>query len=135
MNIKDSLERVSAQKDKVTDAFYAAFLDGCPEARPYFQATDMDRQSMNLSVALLVIECYYRTASPAAEQYLHYQGTRHHDRGVPLELYTQFQDALLRILRLFHGLEWDADLEAQWRAALQKATQAMSVGYRHHFRV
>ena len=135
MDIKESLDRILAQQDKVTDAFYSVFLDRCPEARSYFQATNMDRQSMNLSMDLLVIESYYRTASPAAGQYLHYQGTRHHDRGVPLEFYPQFQDALLLIFRLFHGLDWDADLEAQWRAALEKATQAMSVGYQQHFSV
>jgi hemoglobin-like flavoprotein len=135
MDIKESLDRILAQQDKVTDSFYAAFLDCCPEACPYFLATDMDRQSMNLSIALLVIECYYRSASPAARQYLHYQGTRHHDRGVPLEFYPHFQGALLRTFRRFHGMEWDADLEAQWRAALEKATLAMSVGYQQHFSV
>ena len=60
MDIKESLARILKQESKVTDAFYAVFLDRCPEARPYFQATDMGRQSMNLSVALLVVECYFQ---------------------------------------------------------------------------
>ena len=54
---------------------------------------------------------------------------------MPLELYPKFLDALLLIIRLFHGLEWDADLEAQWRAAFEKAARAMAVGYREHFHV
>ena len=135
MDIKESLERILAQEEKVTDTFYAVFLDRCPEAPPYFQATDMGRQSMNLSSALLVIECYYRSPSSAAHQYLQYEGTRHHDRGVPLELYPRFLDALLLTIKLFHGMEWDAELEAQWRTALEKAAQAMSVGYQQHFHV
>jgi hemoglobin-like flavoprotein len=135
MDIKESLDRILAQQEKVTDTFYTTFLDHCPDARSYFQETNMDRQSMNLSMALLVIECYSRSASPAARQYLHYQGTRHHDRGVPLEFYPHFQDALLRTFRRFHAMEWDADLEAQWRDALEKATLAMSVGYQQHFSV
>ena len=135
MDIKESLQRILAQERKVTDAFYAVFLDRCPEARPYFQVTDMGRQSMKLSIVLLVIECYHRSSSPVAEQYLHYEGTQHHDRGVPLELYPQFLDALLLTIKLFHGLEWDAELEAQWRAAVEKAAQAMSVGYRRHLHV
>jgi len=135
MDVKESLQRILAQERKVTDAFYAVFLERCPEARAYFQATDMGRQSMNLSIALLVIECYHRSSSPVAEQYLHYQGTRHHDRGVPLGLYPQFLDTLLLTLRMFHGLEWDEELEADWRAAVEKAAQAMSVGYQQHFHV
>jgi hemoglobin-like flavoprotein len=135
MDIKESLARILAQEQKITDAFYVVFLDRCPEARLYFQATEMSRQSMKLSIALLVIECYYSSASPVAEEYLHCQGTRHHDMGVPLELYPRFRDALLLIIRLFHGLEWDGELEAQWRAAFEKATQAMSVGYRQRFHV
>ncbi len=135
MDIKESLKRILAQEGKVTDAFYAVFLDRCPEARPFFQAADMDRQSMNLSIALPLIESYYRSGSPVAEQYLQSLGARHHDRGVPLELYPQFLDVLLLIIRLFHGLEWDAELEAQWRAAFEKAAQAMFVGYGRRFHV
>ena len=96
----------------------------------------MDRQSMNLSIALPLIENYYRSGSPVAEQYLQCAGQPGTMTGeCRWKSIRNSRTCCSLIIRLFHGLEWDAELEAQWRAAVEKAAQAMFVGYGRRFPV
>jgi hemoglobin-like flavoprotein len=129
MNIQDSLHRLLQEKESVAELFYAVFFERCPEARPYFQDVDMRRQGMLLAMALLIIERNYVCAYPAAESYLRYLGTRHHTRGIPLELYPAFRESLLQTLGRVHGDGWDEALAKEWGAAIDLATALMRDGY------
>jgi hemoglobin-like flavoprotein len=67
--------------------------------------------------------------------YLRYLGTKHHDRGIPAELFPKFRDALLAALERFHSNDWNAHLARQWHDAIDHATATMLSGYRHHYTV
>jgi hemoglobin-like flavoprotein len=135
MNLEESLERVLKSPDTVTEQFYRLFLDGYPEVRAYFASTDFRVQSIQLSVALMVVVRDYVSASPSLGTYLNYLGTKHRDRKVPLELYPPFRDALLATLEQFHGADWTPDLAGHWKAAVDRAGEKMLQGYEQRFHV
>jgi hemoglobin-like flavoprotein len=135
MDIKESLHQILEQKKAVSELFYQVFLESYPEARSFFEKTNMPFQSMNLSIALILIERYHSNSYGAVEQWLNCLGTKHHDWGVPLELYPHFLNAILATLKQFHGRDWGPALEDQWRTAFQRASQAMAVGYQQRFHV
>lgn len=135
MDIQESLDRILHDKESLTDLFYRAFLDRHPEARAYFDRTNLLYQSMNLTIALMVIVKDYTRSSRTTEMYLNYLGTKHHDRGVPQEMYPKFRDALLATLGQFHDKDWTPELAAQWQEVFDRASEKMFVGYHQHFHV
>jgi hemoglobin-like flavoprotein len=67
---------------------------------------------------------------PAAiNQYLKILGHRHGERNIPPDLYPPFRDCLLETLSCFHGSDWSNVLQAQWHAAIEKASDVMLQGY------
>ena len=135
MNIQQSLHHILEQKEKVADLFYIVFLERYPEVRTYFRGVDLQPQAVLLTMALMVIERHYSGSYPATEMYLKYLGTKHHDRGIPPELFAKFRDAMLSTLERFHSKDWNALLAQQWGAAINRAATTMFQGYRHHYTV
>jgi methyl-accepting chemotaxis protein len=135
MDIKESLHRILEQKKAVSELFYQVFLNSCPEARSFFEKTNMSLQAMNLSIALILIERFHHVSYGAVEEWLKCLGSKHQDWGVPLELYQPFREALLETLKQHHGPDWGAEVEDQWRTAIDRASQVMGVGYQQRFHV
>jgi hemoglobin-like flavoprotein len=135
MDLHESLHCILGHKDNLADRFYQVFFERYPEVRPYFDGIDIRHQAEVLRMALMIMECHHTHAYPATGNYLKYLGTRHHERGVPLALFSKFRDALLASLKEFHGPDWDEELAGQWCGAYDQATQAMAEGYRKHFSV
>jgi hemoglobin-like flavoprotein len=115
--------------------FYQIFLTQHPEAQPYFEGVDLQRQGVLLTMALVVVEQYYSNPFPATANYLRYLGSRHHDRKIPLPLYAKWTDAMLQTLKQFHGDDWDDHLAQQWSEAIEQAIKRMSEGYDEHLTV
>ncbi len=134
MEIRDSIDAVLDSKEDLGKVFYDTFINQYPEVQEYFADTDMKRQSALLTTALIIVERYYSSPNPAVEQYLQFLGTKHYDKKIPKELYAQWSLAMLQTLSQFHGDEWDEGLAAQWREAIQVATELMFDGYdtRYH---
>ena len=135
MDIQQSLQRILEQKETVADLFYIVFLERYPEVRRYFQGVNLRTQAVLLTMALMVMERHYSGSYPATEMYLQYLGTKHHDRGIPPELFAKFREALLRTLERFHSKDWNAHLARQWGAAINRAAATMFQGYRQHYTV
>jgi hemoglobin-like flavoprotein len=129
MDIHESLHRILEHKQSLTDLFYKRFLEDAQVER-HFAGVDLHHQSVLLTMALMVIERHYTCSYPATHQYLQHLGTKHSVRGIPQALYAKFRDDLLATLERFHRQEWEPALEAQWRAAIEGATDAMLEGYR-----
>jgi hemoglobin-like flavoprotein len=130
MTIEQSVHQLLAQKETVIRLFYDRFLAQYPEVREYFAAIDLDQQAITLTMALVMIENNFSHEYPATQHYLRVLGHRHHLMGIPTDLFPKFCDCLLQTLEKFHGTSWDAELSAQWRGALEKASQTMLEGYR-----
>src|SRR4051812_4566979 len=118
MTIQDSLHRLLQQKETLSELFYSLLFERFPQVKPYFEAVDMKRQGTLLTMALLIIERNHVCSYPAAESYLRYLGTRHLTRGIPLDTYPGFREALLETLRRVHGDDWGDDLAREWATAI-----------------
>ena len=133
MNIRQSSQQILDSGTKLTDRFYEIFLARCPEARPYFRGSNMEAQSVMLTVALGAAREHPKIKN-GFQSYLRLLGTRHKDRDIPRELYGDFFDALLATLQEFHESEWNDALAQQWRDALRAVEALMFEGYHEKLR-
>jgi hemoglobin-like flavoprotein len=126
MDIQRSLHRVLEQGEKLPDLFYfTVFLKTYPELKPYFEAVNFQHQGMLLSMALLVTVYHYLNPCYATKMYLRYLGKKHDARGIPAELYPKWRECLIETLEKMHGKEWNEQLAAHWRKAIDLASQQM----------
>lgn len=135
MDIHESLHALLRREEIFADLFYDVFLDQHPEVREFFEDVDLQRQAILLTMALVVVVNHYANDYPATEMYLKYLGTQHQRRGVPVDTYAGFRDALLETLERFHGNDWNAELAGNWRAAIELAASTMHEGYREQYTV
>jgi hemoglobin-like flavoprotein len=130
MTIQESLRQVLEKRDDLAALFYEVFFDRHPEAKAFFSDVNLKYQTVLLTMALMVIERHHTNGYLATELYLKYLGHKHHRRDVPPELYPKWIESLLAALEKFHGRDWDDEAAGQWRAALDRASEAMLNGYR-----
>jgi hemoglobin-like flavoprotein len=129
MDLHMSLEKILHSGDQFGDLFYEIFFESHPEAKKYFDGIDMKRQSLMLTMALKLMGEYHAKGYAAINQYLEHLGTRHSDRGVPQEVYTDWSDSLLTALSRFHGKDWNETLAEEWRDAVVATSKVMFNGY------
>jgi hypothetical protein len=55
--------------------------------------------------------------------------------GVLLAIYAQFTNDLLQTLREFHGADWNPELMAQWRTAIECVGRTIFAGHQERFLV
>lgn len=129
MDLDMSLEKILHSDERFGDLFYKIFFERHPEAKQYFDGIDMKRQSLMLTMALKLMGEYHAKGYAAINHYLEHLGTRHSDRGVPQEVYTDWSDSLLATLSEFHGEDWTDALAEQWRDAVAATSKVMFNGY------
>lgn len=129
MDLEGSLEKILASDHEFGDAFYDVFFEQCPEAKEFFQKTNMRAQALMLSVSLRLVGDYHKRGSAAIGHYLKILGTRHADRTIPPEMYPPWRDSLLVTLETFLGDDWNSSLSDEWRAAIDAINQVMFKGY------
>jgi hemoglobin-like flavoprotein len=135
MNIAESLDQVLNSKQIIGETFYETFFANCPEVKPFFEGVNLQRQAVLVTMALIVIEQYYSNPYLATEKYVHYLGTKHHDRKIPKELYGKWCESMLETLAKFHGDDWSEALAKEWEQAILRVRDAMFQGYEEHFTV
>ncbi len=135
MRIEESLEQVLNSKQIFGESFYEHFFRDYPEVRPFFEHVNIERQAIQVTMALMVIERQHSQPFLAAESYLKYLGTRHFDRRIPKQLYPRWRANLLNTLKSFHGELWSDELAGQWSDAVDRVTELMFEGYHERFTV
>ncbi len=125
MNIHGSLHQIMSHGDKVADLFYLVFLERFPEVQEKFRGVDMKRQTVLLTMALMVIERHHECRYAATKAYLKMLGKQHKDRGIGTELFPKWRNALLESLARFHSMDWNQTLAEQWREAIDEASEIM----------
>ena len=129
-SIAESLHQIMAcEKNALGDLFYQKFFSAHPEARRYFEATNLKFQAHMLLNGLQMVVALSEHNYIAARSYLKVLGHRHYQREIPRELFPVFRDTMLSTLREFHLSDWNEPLEQQWRAAFDLAIEAMLEGY------
>lgn len=130
MDIHESVHKLLADQQVLSDRFYERLLIDHPEFRPFFEGVDLKRQAVLLGMTLLLIEHHYIHRYPTSENYLQILGHRHQARhGIPAGLYPTFGRVLLETLAAYHGDEWSDHLARQWSEAIAVASHAMLAGY------
>lgn len=135
MDIEQSLDRIHQSDKMFGQRFYAELGVRLPEAASLFEGVNMDHQGALFTMQLAAMVAYYRHRSPAPGLYLQVLGTRHKDRGVPVEWYSQFCEILLDVLATFLQDHWDESLEDAWRSAIRDAAEKMLEGYDQRYHV
>ena len=135
MKISQSLDQILDSTDVFGEEFYRSFFEQFPEVRKFFDGVNIYRQSVLLTMALIMVEQCYSTPYVATQRYLQYLGTKHQELKIPEEMYPKWKESMIATLRQFHGDAWDEELESQWRVAIERATELMLEGYKKHFTV
>jgi hemoglobin-like flavoprotein len=133
MNLRESVQRIHSSQEVFGERFYQRFFERQPGAKKFFREIHLPRQAVILTMQLSVIQAYHDGRSRAAGEYLQVLGSRHHDLGVPRELYPEFCDTLLETMAGFLGDGWTEELAGQWRAAMDAASEKMFEGYEQHY--
>jgi hemoglobin-like flavoprotein len=129
MDLGTSLEKILQSDHAFGELFYDVFFERNPDAKQYFQSTDMKVQALMLTVSLKLIGDYRRRGFAAIDQYIRVLGTRHADRTVPREMYPKWRDSLLVALEQFHDGDWNPSLAGEWRDAIDAISTVMFKGY------
>jgi hemoglobin-like flavoprotein len=135
MDIAESIQWLLRAETIFGQLFYNTLFERHPELEKFFHDVDINHQAVFLTMQLSVIGQCYPKALPAVDAYLHILGTKHKRRGIPREAYQPFRDVLLETLGRSFGPVWDDNLAAQWRDALDVATEKMLEGYEKDFHV
>ena len=135
MNIEESLGQVLNSQKVIGELFYEAFFGKNPQVKQFFGDVNLRRQSLLLTMALMVVERQYSQPFLATEAYLQYLGTRHCDWDIPRHLYPLWSETMLETLSGFHGHDWTPQLSDQWSEALDQVTEIMFQGYDQRFTV
>ncbi len=129
MTLTESVGKILSQTGALTPRFYERFFDQVPDAKPFFESTNMQHQAAVLRMSLQMIEQFFTNGYEAIGEYLRVIGFKHRERGIPAELYAEWRDSLLDTLEEFHGPEWDDSLAEQWTGALNQSIDRMIEGY------
>jgi len=127
---KASFDRCSAAPDFLT-AFYRHFFVACPEAKPLFAKTDLERQVKLLrdAIGLLLIAPFF-PPEPNAESLLSRIAEQHSRRhlGVEPRFYPPFVDSLIATVAAFDP-EYGPAVESAWRTAIARGVAYMQSRY------
>ena len=131
MTLSESVDTILAHEDVFGELFYPEFFRRCPEAEPHFKGSDMQRQSLLVTMTLTTIQQHASGTKGAVEAYLVHLGAVHRRRSIPLELYPEWRGAMLSTLRKLLGEVWDTELRKEWENALDSTIRVMLGGYEH----
>jgi NAD(P)H-flavin reductase/hemoglobin-like flavoprotein len=121
--LKTSFARVARHGDEVPLHFYADLFLKHPETRPMFPVS-MQAQRAHLVDALATVVSGVDHVDNLT-LFLRDLGRGHRKFGTLAEHYEAVGDSLLATFAHFSAEAWDADLEADWRAAYELIAGAM----------
>jgi hemoglobin-like flavoprotein len=130
LDLSRSLDTILQSRRIFGELFYEVLFRRFPKIRLYFDGVDMDRQALVVTMALDSVRHHAAGDYPAVRLYLQHLGSQHHRKGIPADLYPMWCDAMMIALERFLAEDWDEELAAEWRVALNHATHTMVEGYR-----
>lgn len=119
----------SQLRKQFSGRFYEKLFDRFPSVKPLFSGVSLPRQQQHLfSAIVMMIENLRSPESLTAS--LEQLSRRHIGYGVSPSHYEAFQIIFLEALQEMSGEEWSAELEEDWREALQAIGQVMVRAHR-----
>ena len=114
--LESSFALVAPRGEELVSVFYDKLFSQHPEAKPFFENTDMAEQKKKLLQSLVLVINNLRkpeVLGPALKQL----GQRHPDIGVKPEHYPIVGGVLLETLGEFVGSAWTPELKLAWTDA------------------
>jgi hemoglobin-like flavoprotein len=126
IRIRSSFQLLAPRGQELIDTFYQLLFTAAPSVRALFPS-DMSKQKGHLLAAVgLVVKHADNLAS--LETPLMDMGERHVKYGARPEHYPVVRDTMIAALARVAGPAWDAQLAADWTAALNAVAGAMLKG-------
>ncbi|MFQ5490834.1 MAG: globin domain-containing protein [Phycisphaerae bacterium] len=126
----DRLERsfnaLAPKAPELADRFYALLFSRNPGVRPMFPES-MNQQKKKLLASLMLVVQNLRTPEKLTEP-LKEMGARHVGYGTEPEHYPIVRDTLVEVMGEMAGDLWNAQLEADWKGALDLVAGIMLEG-------
>jgi hemoglobin-like flavoprotein len=130
MTIHESMKAIlNASQQGIGEVFYRRLFAQCPAVEPLFREINLAHQATILTMSLQMIAAHAERPTLATTEYLRIIGHRHDLRHVGTDMYAPFQSALLETLAEFHGPDWNTELSAAWKRAIETAVACMREGY------
>lgn len=128
---KASFDRCNGSPDFLT-GFYEHFFEACPDAKPLFARTDIEKQARALrdAIGLLLIAPFLSGDQGGEGNMLSRIAERHSRRQLNVEprFYAPFIESLLATVEKFDP-EYSPDVDVAWRSAIAKGVAYMRARY------
>jgi nitric oxide dioxygenase len=125
--LEQSFNLVEPKAKEFADSFYDTLFTDCPESRPLFANTDMEKQKQKLIMSLVYVVTNLRYPE-ILKQTLKDLGAKHVTHGAVREQYPIVGDALLKTLKSYLGTSWTGEVEQAWNDAYQEIAALMIEG-------
>lgn len=126
IRLETSFRAVTPRADLLADRFYAILFETAPGVRAMFP-DDLASQKKKLIAALAFVVGNLRKPTELAEAVVEL-GARHAGYGAEDAHYPVVRDCMIEALAEVAGDVWTAELEHDWRAALDHISTLMIAG-------
>lgn len=124
--IRSSFNLLAPKGQELIDTFYDMLFTTAPAVRPLFPA-DMSKQKGHLLAAVGLVVKHADNLDALTEPLMQ-MGERHVKYGAQPEHYPVVRDTMLAALAKVAGPAWNAQLAADWAAALNAVASVMIQG-------
>jgi hemoglobin-like flavoprotein len=125
--LEQSFNLVEPKAQEFADSFYDTLFTDCPESRPLFANTDMEKQKQKLIMSLVYVVTNLRYPE-ILKKTLKDLGAKHVTHGAVREQYPIVGDALLKTLKSYLAENWTDEVEQAWNDAYQEIAALMIEG-------
>jgi hemoglobin-like flavoprotein len=129
--LEKSFNLVEPHANEFAASFYETLFTDCPEAKPLFANTDMEKQQQKLIMSLVYVVTNLRYPQELTKV-LREMGEKHATYGAKAEHYPIVGAALLKTLATYLGEDWTPEVKQAWIDAYEEITYSMLEGAKQH---
>ncbi|OKH26707.1 hypothetical protein NIES593_01265 [Hydrococcus rivularis NIES-593] len=129
--LEKSFNLVEPHANEFAASFYETLFTDCPEAKPLFANTDMEKQQQKLIMSLVYVVTNLRYPQELTKV-LREMGEKHATYGAKAEHYPIVGAALLKTLEAYLGADWTPEVKQAWTDAYEEISYLMLEGAKRH---
>lgn len=127
IRLEQSFQVLAPRGLELVDRFYAHLFSRHPGVRPLFPVNMSDQKNKLLNSLVLVMRNLRKTEQ--LKQPLFDMGKRHVEYGALREHYPVVRDTLVDVMADMAGPQWNDQLSADWKQAIDFVAAAMLTAY------
>lgn len=129
--LEQTFSLVEPRASEFATSFYDILFANCPEARPLFAKTDMEKQKNKLIMSLVYVVSNLNYPNQLTST-LKDLGAKHFTYGAMQEHYPIVGQALLQTLETYLGFHWTLEIQQAWTDAYHEIARIMLEGAKEH---